>query len=654
MSRHHHNHHKKHSCKRDHIKWSNCADYIVVVLGTAGAALTRRLTDAGKKVLVLEAGPNLSDDANVLTPSNNPQFIQAFAELIFNQKYAKTSYVLDIPNSTVALNFQQSSHGQMWGGDSAHNAQQAVRGDATIYDEWAVEVGEPLGTGLWSYNGMLPYFKKLEKFNVLPTNPFGQSSNIVIDTNQRGTNGPVQFTQDYVMPNANPPFLPPQLPPVLDTFFNIAGPYTGSVVATTGAPGNFMVSGDDYNLPQNKLGAFIQQRTVTDELDPSLRTRCFSTSAYMTPDVVTPEGKGVDNRLTILSNAVVAKVIFKGDKCIGVLYIIDGVSHYARAKKEVILCAGAIETCAILQRSGVGDADVLRDAHVDLVYANPNVGRNLVQHYGAFARISCPFGIPLAGIGFNTSQMFLDGTKSPNYGAGFTEGQRKFQIFVLNLSTVALADSLAQLEAPETIDSSHPYAITDGNFLNGQTGLNFLDFMCWNLLPKSKGSALINTGNPFQMPTLDYGFFSDSDELRNGSTSDLTASAAMVDIVNAIAEDFTALVPGSNVVMTNPSPKNIVGNGAPANDPANVQQNTVAKDTIKAQSVTPFSVPWHPTGTCRMSDSPATGVVDKKLRVFGCRRLRCADNSVIPIIPSGNTQNVAYAIGEICADLILQ
>lgn len=397
--------------KKEKTKYSICTDYIVVGLGTAGAALTRRLADAGKKVVVFETGPNLSDDSNVLTPSGSLRFVDAFNNLINNQKYAKTSFVADIPNTKIGVNFQQSSHGEMWGGDSAHNAQQAVRGDATIYDLWADEVGEPVGTGLWSYNGMLPYFKKLESFNVLPTNPYGTSSGITIDTNERGTDGPVQFTQDYIIPTANPPFVPPQLPPLIDTFFNIAGPYTGSTVATTGAPGNFMVSGDDYNLPQNKLGAFIQQRTTTDELNPEERVRSFSSNAYMTEDVVTADGKGVDNRLTILSNTTVVKVIFKGTKAIGVVYITNGISHYARAKKDVILCAGAIETPAILQRSGVGDSSVLANAEVDVVVSNPNVGRNLVQHYGAVARISCPYGIPLAALGFNTAQLFLDGTQ---------------------------------------------------------------------------------------------------------------------------------------------------------------------------------------------------------------------------------------------------
>lgn len=242
---------------------------------------------------------------------------------------------------------------------------------------------------------------------------------------------------------------------------------------------------------------------------------------------------------------------------------------------------------------------------------------------------------------------------SPNYGAGFVKGDRRFQICMLNLSVVQNANVVVQNKAPQTISSADPYAITNGDPFNGQSFLNYVDLMCWNLLPKSKGSVLINTANPFHMPTLTYGFYTDSDTLKNGLDNDLTATAAMLDIVNSIAEDVNSLLPGSNVKMTTPNAENLIGDGANANDPANYQQNAVAKDLVKAQVLVPFAVPWHPTGTCRMSSSPSSGVVDKKLRVFGCRHLRIADNSIIPIIPSGNTQDVAYAIGEICADLLL-
>lgn len=639
-----------HSRKR---KWNHRADYIVVGLGAAGSVITRRIADSGKSVIAFEAGPNLSNDPLVLTPSTVVDFLPAYKNMVYNQKYAETSFVMDIPNSTVGQVFEQHSGGRMWGGSTAHNAQQGVRGSDDVYDQWATEIGKPYGTGLWSYNGLLPYFKKLESFAVLPSNPYGNGSGITIDTIQRGTDGPIKYTQDYTIPTSNIIPLPPTLPPLVNTFFDIISPFTGATTSTTGSPGNYMVSGDDYNISQNKLGAFLQQRNVTSELNPAERKRSFSI-AYLPPSVVSSSGRGVHNKLRIYSNSTVVKVIFKGTKAIGVLYIKDGVSKYARARKEVILCAGAIHTPAILQRSGVGDANVLSAAgKKKIVVDNPNVGRNLSCHYGTYARFPCPYGVPFIALGFTAAQIFCDGTKSPNYGSGFTSGDRRFQLFMNIASTENLQISNNQTPAPNPIDSSSPYAIANGDPNNGQSFFTFLETLCWNLRPNSKGTVLINTKDPFQLPTINYGFYSDSDELKNGNTNDITASAAMLDIVNTFCNAVNTTLPGSNVIMQNPPPLNIIGNGMPANDPVNIQQNTVAKDTIKSQLTIPDVNPWHPTGTCRMASSAESGVVNRKLKVFGCSHLRVADNSIVPIIPTGNTVTVAYVIGEVCASLIL-
>ena len=635
-------------------KWAYEADYIVVGLGAAGTIATHDLSqNFNNKVLAFEMGANRSADPIVQAGSTQFGFVPAINVLTYSNKYAVTGTTADLHNSTTDTLFEVFNMGRMWGGSSAHNFMQAVRGSADLYDEW----GAVLGDDKWDYESLLPVFKSLEKVVIEPTNSNGTGSGIKVNKHQRGTKGPLTFVQDYIDKD-----------PVLQAFDDIGGPLSGSTRATTGAPGNFRVSGDDYNLTQNTLestpcnnalGLFLQQRFVTPELNPGERHRRFGVNALLGPDVVTPEGKGVGGRqLRILSNSPVQRVIFsKKDplKAVGVLYNYKGVSYYAKARKEVILCAGCPGSSTILQHSGIGDQQVLKQARVDLRYHNPNVGNNLTQHYGIAAQMNVP-GPPLnpsgetfLDRGWNTGFLFADGSGSKRYGSGFVKGRRNFQYswvpFQFDIGTGV--DQTVTASANVSVTS--PYPLNGGNPNLGQSTANRISWFGWNLRPKATGTCFISNNNPSELPEMIYGFYTDSDELKDGSDSDLTASAAMVDILIEWAEQA-----GTQVVV--PPASNIVGNGVAANDPNNFSQNTIAKDTLKSLSSLPVSYPWHPVGTCRMASSAQDGVCDSNMKVFGVKNLSVADNSVVPgkLIATGNTCNMAYMLGRRKALLSLQ
>jgi len=484
-------------------------DYIIVGLGTAGGLLARYLSDNfNNKVLVLEAGANYSQDPIVTTGVHAAPatLANANSNLFFNQKYAQTQFVMDTHNFfSPAWGWGWYSTGRMWGGASAHNSQQAARGTPDVYNNWATISGD----SRWLYNNLVPYMKALESFEIVPSNAFGTSNPAAFDPAQRGSNGPLMITQDYLVTDT-----------VLLNYFN------GYAASTGGA--NNLANGADYNDGGTfPLGVFLTQNTTTDEQNPAVRTRTFSISAFLPPSVVSSSGLGVGGRqLTVISNATVDRVSFNGLTASGVHYIQNGQSTQARATKQIILCAGCPGSSTILQRSGIGDPAVLSAAGVSTLVANTNVGRNFATHYGIVATLQSP---KLS----NLIEAFADGSTTP-YAADFAAGQRNFQLIVQGASVIL----------PRMVAANY---VPPLNQLGGQ----LTDIYGFILRPKSTGSALINDNDPFSFPTLDYGFYTDSTTLTGGS--DLEASAAMLSICNQAAlNNGLSMIYPSTANMTNP------------------------------------------------------------------------------------------------------
>jgi choline dehydrogenase len=408
-------------------------DYIIVGNGTAGAVLARKLSDNFKNsVLVLEAGENFSKDPEVLDP--NPfASTQVLNDLTVNPKFAKT-YSLPL---FVPLQFTTYSQGRMWGGSSAHNYLLAIRGTPGIYDFWSTFSGNPV----WSYNNLLSDMKAIETYTPDGTTP---------DLQQRGTSGPLFITQT---------------PPVFQD------PLAQAIAQATNSP---LIS--DYNDPnEGNIGVSANQNYVTP---PPNSIRSFSINAFLPSSVVSAKGKGKNGRqLRIRSDAQVTQVLFKKRRAIAVEYIHSKNQEKVLrvyAKKKIILCAGSVSSPALLQRSGIGDAKLLKSLDIPVIVDNPNVGANLQNQYGVQGIIAGSSPLPIMA--------FID--ESPFMPA---DGARRFQIIAQNAGAVTLL-------------------------------FGFLT------VPNSRGSLHIVSKNPFIDPVIDLNMFSDGPVTTPGTDAYLIVS----------------------------------------------------------------------------------------------------------------------------------
>lgn len=249
---------------------------------------------------------------------------------------------------------------------------------------------------------------------------------------------------------------------------------------------------DDINDPTDisttghlNLGFSAYQFFATPGSSPrTVIERSFSANSFLTPDVVTPEGKGRGSRqLTIKSNSYVSRVLFKENKAVGVEYI-QGNGKNSVIKtvygKNIILTAGSIQTTAILQRSGIGDSALLNSLGIKVVVDNPNVGV-LTNQYGPSAIIA----------GSTTAtpflQGFVNGSANPPLPAPFNypnDDTRRIQLLGAEIG---------------------PFP--DANFPVVPSAVQILAFM---LEPKSRGSVNIVSTNPLIQPKVDLNMYSDN------------------------------------------------------------------------------------------------------------------------------------------------
>jgi choline dehydrogenase len=613
-------------------------DYIVVGLGTAGATLARFLSDNfNNSVLVLEAGGNVSTDA-IVQKSPATLTLHDRDVLTLDPRYAYNTGVIDDhnfgpnannTNATTSISgpatgggFEQFSTGRGWGGGSTHNFMGAFRGTPDIYNSWATISAD----GRWTYSNLLPYMKFMEKFNIPAANPAAN-----LDTTQRGTTGALQITQGNIQTNT-----------AVNQYYNFMADQMGCTNC------NYISTGTDYNLPTQSLGVYVAQTYNTAEATPALRTRSSAVTAFLPATVVDVNGNGVGGRqLTIQSNATVDKVLFSGTTASGVLYVQNGVTKQANARRTIILCAGVFSP-TILERSGIGDPAVLSAAGVSTFIANTNVGKFLRNHYGVQAAFPTPSYVPASGAGNGFA--FFDGSvqaaatsvTGPNGPtgtfapgiSGFTAGQRNFE-FVGTGAGPTQPSGLLQA----VVWAANP-PITYANYPRGLATIT-----SWNLRPKSTGTVHIVNADPTVMPLIDFALYTDTGA--SGSGTDMEASAAMLNTINNIAA-----VNGLSLIYPSTADLQFPITNADVAVPNSSRKAAV----IRSMLVNPVAVPNHYTGTCNMGTSIANGVVDGRLNVFGTtsESLKVADNSVAPLPETGNTAYQAYVIGLVAANILGQ
>jgi choline dehydrogenase len=447
--------------------------------------------------------------------------------------------------------------GRVLGGSSSINGLIFIRGQHEDFDRWA-----GAGATGWSYREVLPYFRRYERFEGGESHYHGAS----------GEFGVSRLRNDH--------------------------PYCEAWVA----------AGTEFGLPRNDdFNAETTFGVGAYQLGIRGGWRSSASSAFLRPAMARPN-------LTILGHAQAERVVFEGTRATGVQWVRGGQRHSARASREVILSAGAVQSPQLLQLSGVGPAALLREHGIAVVADSPEVGENLQDHYQARTivrlkkRLSLnddvrnPFRLASMGL------RWMFGNSGPlTVGAGQVGGAA---CTGLDGSRPDVQFNVMPLSVDKPGDPLHAYS--------GFTAA------VWQCHPSSRGSVRIRSADPFTDPRIAANYLAEEIDRRT-----LVAGIGML-----------------REIYRQPSFRDLweaeVLPGPAAGDDA------ALLDFARAAGGTVF----HCVGTCRMG-SDARAVVDPWLRVRGVEGLRVIDASVMPVVTSANTNAAALMIGERGADLVL-
>lgn len=526
-------------------------DYIIVGAGSAGCVLANRLTADGRhRVLLLEAGPK---DSSPWIPVP-----VGFYKLLTSKTY-NWGFVTE-PEAGTGNRPIATPRGKTLGGSSAINGVLYVRGQPLDYDTWS-----QFGNRGWSYEQVLPYFRKSETY----TNGGDDS---------RGNDGPLGVTETT------------EHHELLDAFVDAA--------ESQGFPRNA-----DYNNGDQEGFGYYQ-------LTARRGRRVSAAKAFLHP------ARGRAN-LRVETGAFATGLLFEGSRARGVAYTVDGQHREARAGREVILAAGAVQSPQLLELSGIGDPAVLQRHGIAVHHALPGVGENYRDHYGTRMRwrVTKPITLNELTRGPNlvkeALRWGLTGRGVLGYGAGVIFGFVKTR---------------PELETPDVqFHLAHAsYADAATRKLENQPGMTLA--VC-PLRSESKGSIHIKSADPATPPAIRGNFLSDP-------------------------VDVAAIVEGMKIGRR-------IAEAGPL-DPYRAFEMTPGPDCssdadFEAYARSTGQTLYHIVGTAKMGPSTdALAVVDDRLRVHGVPGLRVVDASIMPTLVSGNTNAAAIMIGEKGSDLILE
>ena len=477
-----------------------------------------------------------------------------FTKLLTSSKYNwkfQTEPEDNVLGRTIAV-----PRGKGLGGSSSINGMIFVRGQPRDFDGWS-----QLGATGWGFEDVLPYFKKLETFE-----SGGDSS--------RGTSGPVNVVR-------------------------VAERHEIAEALLSSSQQAGFRSNPDYNgAEQEGFGWYqVTQRNGR---------RWSATDAYLRPALSR-------SNLAVRTNAHVTRVNFNGRQAVGVTYRVGDKEIEVRARAEVILTAGAIQSPQLLELSGIGHPDVLKKAGIPVFHPLFGVGENYYDHFAT--RMNWRVKLPITlnelargwRLGIAVGQYFLSHKGILTLGTGLVHGFVKTR---------------PELSSPDVqyffMHASYGDASTRA--LDSAPGMTI---GVSQLQPESKGSIHIKSPDPFTAPAIRPNFLS--------AQVDCDALVEGMRIARKIVEQPAMDKYRSHEL--NPGP------GVDTDD----QWLDFARRT--GQTI------YHPVGTCRMGKG-AGAVVDERLKVCGIERLRVVDASVMPTIVSGNTAAAVMMIAEKAADLI--
>lgn len=569
-------------------------DVIIVGGGTAGCVLASRLSeDPSIRVLVLESGGSGLSVAKSRIPIAWTRIIGT--EHAWNQT--------TIPQ--VGLNGKSKAwaHGKMLGGGSSMNGMFYDCGAPEDFDEWARKNSDS-GSEMWSYKRIHKYFMKFEKF--IPSKKFP-----LVDASLRGPRGPVEIG-------------------FFDYFSHIGARFIKSCVEI-GIPHVHDLNTHLGSLGVAKIMTFINSRG----------RRVSAESAYLTPQVLSRPN------LKVAIQAHVTRIVFdrtdRTPKAVAVEFANTkgGPRLYARARKEIVVSAGAVYTPQVLMLSGVGPAKQLASHSISLVQDLPGVGEHLMDHLLVTVRFRDHFRSTLRSpvtlmeklhsIGYFLQWMvFGNGLYTSNVveAAAFVRSTDP-KLFPAAETSATPEDSSSGPGAPDLELIACP-----GTHINhGAGGLPSGYLWALNevlLRPTSTGSITLNSADPFQAPAIDPRYLS--------TEHDLNVLVRGMKLILRVARTRPLLD------ALDQTEHDTIGLDQEAHKLNDEQLAELVKD--RAETV------FHPCCTARMAPLKEGGVVDPYLRVHGIPNLRVVDASVFPTIVSGHPAGTVLAIAEQAADLI--